>query len=444
MKLRILCCALAITSICPAYGQSAPQIDHHQHLFSPEIAKLISAPPLPAVELPQDLAALLEARGRAALDKAALSELYTEDAWLVQSLNPGWIKGRDAVVGWWIQSTKEAFRITPVGWAVEGSAGHITAYLTRSDEGATQHSAHLLYSVRKGADGRWRIAAESFTAPGPATINPISASDVIALLDAAGIKRAVILSVAYIFGSPNRNVENEYEKVKAENDWTSRQVALFPARLRGFCSFNPLKDYALQELAHCAKDPNLRYGLKLHFGNSVVDYHNPQHIEQVRRVFRAANDHRMAMVVHMRASLSQRLPYGRAEALIFLNELLPAAPDVPVQIAHLTGTQRYSGADPPIDEALSVFVDAIAKGDPRTKRLLFDVTTNVALDIPVEQAQLVAKRIRQLGVQRVLYGSDAAAGGNLPPRQGWAAFRQLPLTDAEFRIIANNVAPYMR
>jgi len=444
MRLRILCCAVTLVCVCPAFGQSAPLVDHHQHLFSPEIAKLISAEPLPAVELPPDLAALLEARGRAALDKAALSDLYTEDAWLMQSFNPGWIKGRDAVVGWWIQSTREQIRITPLGWSVEGPAGHIAAYLTEEDKGSPRHSAHLLISVRKGADGRWRIAAESLTAPGPAVINPISASDVIALLDAAGTKRALILSVAYIFGSPNRNVENEYQKVKAENDWTSRQVAQYPGRLRGFCSFNPLRDYALQELARCANDPHLRYGLKLHFGNSVVDYHNPQHIEQVRRVFRAANEQRMAIVVHMRASLSKRLPYGREEARIFLNELLPAAPDVPVQIAHLTGTQRYSAADPPVDEALAVFAEAIEKNDPRTKRLLFDVTTNVALDISAEQAKLIAKRIRQLGVGRVLYGSDAAAGGNLPPRQGWAAFRQLPLTDQEFRTIANNVAPYMR
>jgi predicted TIM-barrel fold metal-dependent hydrolase len=50
----------------------------------------------------------------------------------------------------------------------------------------------------------------------------------------------------------------------------------------------------------------------------------------------------------------------------------------------------------------------------------------------------------RLGIDRILFGSDAATGGNLPPRQAWAAFRQLPLTDAEFKKIAENVAPYMR
>jgi len=56
----------------------------------------------------------------------------------------------------------------------------------------------------------------------------------------------------------------------------------------------------------------------------------------------------------------------------------------------------------------------------------------------------VVKRIRQVGAKRVLYGSDAAAGSNLRPREGWAAFRRLPLTQSEFTQIAHNLAPYFR
>jgi predicted TIM-barrel fold metal-dependent hydrolase len=271
---------------------------------------------------------------------------------------------------------------------------------------------------------------------------PITAGDLIPLLDAAGIRRAAVLSVAYMFGSPSRTVEQEYQKVKAENDWTGREVARFPDRLIGFCGFNPLEDYALDELARCAKSPQLRYGIKLHFGNSVVDYHNRNHVERVRKVFDAANQHRMAIAVHMRASISRKMAYGRDEARIFLNDLVPAAPDVPIQIAHLAGAGGYD--DPLVDQALSVFVEAIEKGDPRAKQLYFDVTSVALPDATADRASLLARRIRQLGPERILYGSDAAAGGNLPPREGWAAFRKLPLTEAEFEIIAGNVAPYMR
>jgi predicted TIM-barrel fold metal-dependent hydrolase len=273
-------------------------------------------------------------------------------------------------------------------------------------------------------------------------VDPITASDLIALLDSAGIRRALVLSVAYQFANPNRPaIKNEYAQVKAENDWTSRQVAGFPDRLRGFCGVNPLKDYALQEIARCAKDPQLHFGLKLHFGNSDVDLENPQHVKRLRRVFRTANDHRMTIVIHMRSSVTRQRRYGANVARVFLNDLLPAAPDVPVQIAHLAGAGGYD--DPLVDEALAVFVRAIANRDPRMANVYFDVSGVAGLGQWVDKAGLIATRIRQLGVARILYGSDGAAGGNTP-RKAWTAFRQLPLSDAEFRTIENNIAPHMR
>jgi predicted TIM-barrel fold metal-dependent hydrolase len=54
------------------------------------------------------------------------------------------------------------------------------------------------------------------------------------------------------------------------------------------------------------------------------------------------------------------------------------------------------------------------------------------------------ERIREIGLDRILYGSDPGAGGNLSPREGWAVFRELPLSEEEFRIIAGNVPQYLR
>ncbi len=271
----------------------------------------------------------------------------------------------------------------------------------------------------------------------------LTAKDVVTHLDTAGIRSALLLSVAYMYGSPSRTVEDEYAKVRAENDWTAAQAAEYPKRLIAFCGFNPLKDYALEELERCAKDPILKRGIKLHFGNSDVQVDNPEHLEQLRRVFRAANQHRMSMVIHMRASISLKRPYGAAQARIFLEQLLPLVPNVHVQIAHLAGTgPGYD--DPPADNALAVLAEAVERRDPRTRRLWFDVASCVDQNISPANAALVAKRIRQIGVKRILYGSDAAAGGNLAPRESWAAFRRLPLKDSEFKQIAKNVAPYLR
>jgi predicted TIM-barrel fold metal-dependent hydrolase len=63
----------------------------------------------------------------------------------------------------------------------------------------------------------------------------VTAKDLVALLDAAGIKRAVVLSTAYIYEQPSRKIDNAADKVRADNDWTSQQVAQYPDRLVGFC-----------------------------------------------------------------------------------------------------------------------------------------------------------------------------------------------------------------
>jgi predicted TIM-barrel fold metal-dependent hydrolase len=284
-------------------------------------------------------------------------------------------------------------------------------------------------------------AMGALLAPGPPPSPGITARDLIKLLDSARIQRALVLSVAYIYGSPSRTIEDEYAKVRADNDWTAAQVAQYPDRLMAFCGFNPLRDYAVAELERCAAIPGLSRGIKLHFGNSDVQLENPAHVEQLRRVFRAANSHRMAIVVHMRASISRHRPYGAQQARIFLEQLLPEAPDVTVQIAHLAGSgPGYQ--DPPADSAMAELAGAVERHDPRTRNLWFDVASVANGDMTPATATLIALRVRQVGVGRVLFGSDAAYGDNLRPRESWAAFRRLPLTDVEFVRIASNVPPY--
>jgi predicted TIM-barrel fold metal-dependent hydrolase len=290
-------------------------------------------------------------------------------------------------------------------------------------------------------DHHQHFFSKAVTAFSP-TLPVVTADDLIPFLDAAGIRRAVIFSQGYQFGNPNRPpVEDEYAKVKAENDWTSQQIARYPERLRGFCGLNPLKEYAVDEVTRCAKDPHLRYGIKMHFGNSDVDVLNAEHVQRLRRVFRAANDHRMAVVVHLRTSVTRKRPYGARYARAFIDDVASAAPDIPIQIAHLAGAGGYD--DPLVDEALGVFAEAAARRDPRVSRFYFDISGVAGLGNWKERVAVIVARIRQLGVERVLYGSDGAVGEN-SPQNALAAFRQLPLDSGEFRSIESNVAPYLR
>jgi predicted TIM-barrel fold metal-dependent hydrolase len=265
------------------------------------------------------------------------------------------------------------------------------------------------------------------------------------MLDLAGMKRAVVLSDAYYFDAPvharalgDVGVHDVYAAVRAENDWTAREVAQFPHRLVGFCSFNPLKEYAPQELNRCAENLTFK-GLKLHFSASAVDLTNKQHVERVRRIFAVANSHRLAITVHVRGDRR----YGREHAEIFLNQLLPAAPDIPVQIAHLWGGDGFSGG---AVAALVAYADAVSAQHRATKNLYFDVT-QLALILRGQREALerMATLLRQIGVGRILYGSDGPMFGNVQPSEAWGAFRrEMPLTGEEFISIANNIAPYVR
>lgn len=425
-----------------AGGFPVPLADHHQHLFSPDKAKVVYEPPLPAVELPQDLAALLREREKAWNDRSALAPLYAEDGVLLNAEEqdqPTWMRGRDKVAGGLAMYFENPYRITPVAYKVAGPAGYIAGYYTRGEGEETRHFGHVFLSLGKGEDGRWRIAAEVPTFPGPPRREPSTADQLIAQLDDAGIQRAAVLSVAYQWGSgfacPTCTAEEEYAKVRAENDYVARQVARYPNRLVGFCGFHVLKDYALRELERCQAALGLK-GVKLHLGNSRADIRNPEHLEKVRRVFREANRRRMPIVVHMWTNPAYETEGGQ-HARMFLEKLLPEAPDVAVQIAHMAGGGRATPA------AAEVFADAIAAGDARTRNLYFDVATLTHHET-AEGLRRDAALIRKIGPRRILYGTDTAPP-NPPARVSWGLFRGLvPLTDEEFKIIASNVAPYLR
>jgi len=314
----------------------------------------------------------------------------------------------------------------------------LVAVLAVAQNGQSTDSKQIFPS----ADHHQHLFSPAYLEFQAANLKPILAQDVIALLDNAGIGRAAILSTGYSYGKPGAEPPDEYAKVKAENDWTAAQVAMFPKRLVGFCGFNPLKDYALEELERCAKNPSLRHGIKLHFGNSDVQLEKPEHFEKLKRIFQTANSHHMAIVVHLRASFSKKRPYGAEQARRFL-ELLSFAPDIPVQIAHLASAGP-GYVDPPAYSVIEVLADAVAKKDSRTRKLYFDVASNAFPTNPAEANDLMVKLIRGIGVKRILYGSDAAAGGNLEPREAWQEFRKLKLSEKEIKTIAKNVAPYLR
>jgi hypothetical protein len=90
-----------------------------------------------------------------------------------------------------------------------------------------------------------------------------------------------------------------------------------------------------------------------------------------------------------------------------------------------------------------VFVDAIAKHNQRMAHVFFDISGITGIGRWRDRGELIATRIRQLSLDRVLFGSDGAVRGNTLCEH-WMRFRQLPLTAEEFPAIERNVALYMK
>jgi predicted TIM-barrel fold metal-dependent hydrolase len=309
------------------------------------------------------------------------------------------------------------------------------AALAAGTQAAAAQTASVASAVAPRADHHQLVyspAAAAFLSSRTAEVEPVSARDVIPQLDAAGIARAAVLSVAYVYGQPVRSQDEEYARVRAENDWAARQAAEFPERLVALCSVDPLKDYALAELARCAVSPEFGRGIRLQPAAGGVQFDDPQQVERLRRVFRSANARGMAIVLQLRET-------GAREARLLIEQLLPHAPDVPVQVAY-AGEREAA----PQLAALAVLADAAARQDPRMRHVWVDVTAFARPGLSAADARRLVRRLRQVGMERVLYGSDAGIGADIRPRDAWAAFRSLPLTEAEAARVANNVMSYLR
>jgi len=345
-----------------------------------------------------------------------------------------------AARGWWVKGAIAGIIACAVYLVCNGVLLFYLARIAVGYLGMPRRQVHAVGPSFPTGDYHQHLLSPAMTAFLKAP-KPFMAADLIPLLDQAHVRRAVLLSLAYQYGNPYKQpVADEYVKVKAENDWTAAQAAVYPDRLVAFCGVNPLRDYAVAEVDRCAASPDLKTGLKLHFGNSDVDLDNPEHVAKLRKVFAAADRHGMAIVVHLHANVDHHKAYGATEARVFLKQVMPSAPHVVIQIAHLAGAGGYD--DPADDQALSVFVQAIAAHDAAVRNLYVDISGVAGVGQWKGKKELLAQRIRAIGIQRILYGSDGA-WTDFTPTKAVAAFHQLPLSAEELRAIDANEPPYV-
>ncbi len=272
----------------------------------------------------------------------------------------------------------------------------------------------------------------------PAFAQPYRIEDVLAQMDAAGIRGGALLSSAYLaettFVDPM--VPDHAAILHAGNVFTQAAARAHPDRLMAFVSLNPVTQSALPELARWKGDPFVT-GVKLHLTNSGVDLRNADHARKVASVFRASGASHFAIIIHMR---SEREDYGAQDVRILLRDVLPAAGrNSIVQIAHAAG---WGGIDANTLDALSAFADAIEAKPSLRKQLYFDLAAVWDDDSSEADMEKLAGLIRRIGLRQFLPASDWPFPGNLAGYYG-KIYPRLPLTDTEWAIIRGNIAPYV-
>lgn len=277
-------------------------------------------------------------------------------------------------------------------------------------------------------------------------VAPKTADEVIAMLDEAQIEKGVLLSLGYMYGRPGTEVSNEYAKVQRENDYVADRAAKYPGRLVAFCSVNPLANYAMDEIERCAREEHLE-GLKLQLGNSKVNLRDSSHVRELATIFSAANRQGLPIVIH----LWTEAEYDRKDVEIFIRDVLPEASQVSVQIAHMGGAGLFSGTTA---QALEAFTEAIERNRAHFEGVVFDLGAVTAdpdealangdtshAERYRDAHRQVARWIREIGPERVVFGSDYFAR-SIPDYV--ETLRSLPLEESVLRRAFANRAPYLQ
>lgn len=233
-------------------------------------------------------------------------------------------------------------------------------------------------------------------------------SDIDAILKNSGTKRIDLISMAHVYSSEEfGRAANDREMVENENAFVAAARDKHPKRIRAFCSVDPLRDYALEELERCRTKLKMD-GIKLHHNANQVYLTEPEHLAKVKRVFEFASRHKLPILLHFDNSHRR---FGKPDVDLLVGSILNELGPINLRIAHFGTSGGFSQRTRGF---LNAFIDQI-DAEPALKkhRITFDISA-VALDKDSEGVRkltddefVVLKRyIQRLGPERIAFGTD--------------------------------------
>lgn len=261
------------------------------------------------------------------------------------------------------------------------------------------------------------------------------ANDAIAALDEVGARKGVVLSMAYMYGSPFL-ASQHYDvarMTRAENEWVAQQVGAHPDRLVGFFGVDPLTSSAPDEVRYWLRDGRLP-GLKIHFANSEVSLRDPDQVKKIAAVVGLMGEKGRPINFHF----STGGDFGAQDTEIFIRDIMTHAGNSWVQMSHASG---FGGTEKTLFRCLEVFAAHMQDNDPATRHVIFDLASVVLPPTTSEEAADLVALMRKIGLSRFVVGSDY--DGHTPKETDELDRQKLPLSQQEWRSIVHNCVPWV-
>lgn len=279
-------------------------------------------------------------------------------------------------------------------------------------EGALyDHHVHLL-SPQLVQD--WKRLGVPFSKPDEAYTSPAH------LLDsgddgpppAAG---AVLVPMGHLYANADfrtaleLSVEQERARLSAENDHVLATAERWGDRVQPLASIDFTRPYARDEAERALAAG--AHGLKLHLGSASPDLTDPAVLAELSDWFAFAVREDVGVLLHLDP---QRRGLEVEDVTHFLRVVLGPIPDARVQIAHLGGSGGFGAWTQQVLGALTDWLDEEREaGRPRAgirvdpSAVLLAAPSEGVPATTEEEAAALGDALRRLGLERVVFGSDA-------------------------------------
>ncbi len=156
-------------------------------------------------------------------------------------------------------------RTTALGGAIATLSSQAARAAPRRPPVVVDHHVHVHSPALLAFLPAYCEAVSRFGRCDPAFTSALTPVDLLAEMDAAGVRRSLLLSTGYLAESamisPRR--ADATDLLRAANDWTVAQALHRPTRFRAFIAVDPRADSALPEIARWRGRPGVA-GVKVH------------------------------------------------------------------------------------------------------------------------------------------------------------------------------------